>query len=172
MTSIVKASEKDFKLLAGIGKKTFIESHGESADKKEIDTYVNEKNSCDFFQHELADSKNIYHIIYYNEIPAGYSKIILNSPHENIPALHVTKLERLYLLKEFYELKLGLGLFKFNVELSKKNNQAGMWLFTWKQNVRAINFYLKNGFKIIGSYDFKLSETHSNPNHHMFLKYQ
>jgi len=171
MTSIIKATPKDFRLLADIGKQTFIESHGESAAKKDIDAYVNEKNSSDFFRHELTDSKNIYHIIYYNDTPAGYSKIILNNPHENILPRNVTKLERLYLLKQFYELKLGLELLKFDVSLSQNNNQAGMWLFTWKENARAINFYLKNGFKIIGSYDFKLSETHSNPNHHMFLEY-
>ncbi|MGH2646978.1 MAG: GNAT family N-acetyltransferase [Ginsengibacter sp.] len=171
MTSIIKATKKDYNLLADIGKQTFLESHGESAEKKDIDTYVNQKNSTGFFQNDLADSKNIYHILYYKGTPAGYSKIILNNPHENIGAQNVTKLERLYLLKDFYELKLGLELFKFNVELSKRNNQAGMWLFTWKENTRAINFYLKNGFKIIGSYDFKLSDTHSNPNHHMFLEY-
>ena len=46
-----------------------------------------------------------------------------------------------------------------------------MWLFVWKENHRAINFYNKAGFKIFGSHDFKLSETHANPNHVMFLKY-
>ena len=98
-------------------------------------------------------------------------KIILNSPHSNIQTENVTKLERLYLLKDFYELKLGIGLLNFNVELSRKKNQAGMWLFVWKENQRAVNFYKRTGFQIIGSYDFKLTETHSNPNHQMFFKY-
>lgn len=90
-------------------------------------------------------------------------------PHIQIE--NVTKLERLYLLKEFYSLKLGLELFNFNLELSKQNNQAGMWLFVWKENQRAVSFYKKTGFKIIGNYDFKLTETHSNPNHQMLLMY-
>ncbi len=46
-----------------------------------------------------------------------------------------------------------------------------MWLFVWKENQRAVNFYDKAGFKIIGNYEFKLSKTHSNPNYQMFLKY-
>jgi ribosomal protein S18 acetylase RimI-like enzyme len=46
-----------------------------------------------------------------------------------------------------------------------------MWLFVWKENQRAIHFYKKAGFHIIGSYDFRLTETHSNPNHQMLLKY-
>jgi ribosomal protein S18 acetylase RimI-like enzyme len=88
-----------------------------------------------------------------------------------MPIKNVTKLERLYVLKEFHHLKLGLELFNFNVELSKKNNQAGMWLFVWTENLKAINFYKKAGFNIVGKYNFKISETHSNPNHQMLLLY-
>lgn len=169
MTSIVKANKEDFKLLARIGKTTFIESHGHSASAKDINRYVKETYNDDVCKEELSNPENIYHIIYYNKQPAGYSKIILNVAHSNIEIKNVTKLERIYLLEEFYSLKLGLELLTFNIELSKKNNQSGMWLFTWKENMRAMNFYEKNGFVIIGSYDFKLTETHSNPNHQMLL---
>ena len=69
----------------------------------------------------------------------------------------------------------SLGLLKtihyLDIDLSKQNNQAGMWLYVWKENERAVNFYIKNEFVITGSFDFKISDTHSNPNHLMFLKY-
>ena len=125
----------------------------------------------EFFQAELEDEKNIYHIIYNNNTPAGFSKIILNQAHPLIPLQNVTKLERLYILKRYYNLKLGAKLFRFNLLLSKENQQSGMWLFVWKENSRAIRFYEKKGFKIIGSHDFKISERHSNPNHVMYLEY-
>ena len=171
MFSIVKATDEDFELLADIGKKSFIESHGKSASKKDIDSYVNNKYSTAYVLKELSDRNNIYHIIYHENKPAGYSKIILNAASSSIAIKNVTKLERLYLLKEFYNLKLGLELFQFIVTLSKTNNQTGMWLYVWKENDKAIHFYEKAGFIITGSYDFKLTETHSNPNHQMFLKY-
>jgi ribosomal protein S18 acetylase RimI-like enzyme len=171
MILIVKAQEKDFQLLAELGKISFIESHGNSAATTEINKYVNNKYNNQQFKDELSDLNNVYHIIYYNNQPAGYSKIIFNFPHSNIPKKNVTLLERFYLLKEFYNLKLGFELLNFNIELSKKNQQAGMWLFVWKENQRALGFYKKNGFVIIGSHDFKITETHSNPNHQMFLLY-
>jgi ribosomal protein S18 acetylase RimI-like enzyme len=171
MISIVKAKAEDFQLLADIGKVSFIESHGNSASPEVIDSYVNAKYNYDLFKQELNEPQNIYHIIYYDKQPAGYSKIILNSQHSNIQIESITKLERLYLLKEFYNLKIGLQLFDFNIEFSKQNNQKGIWLFVWKENQRAVSFYKKNGFEIIGSYDFKLTETHSNPNHQMLLMY-
>lgn len=171
MVTIVKANKDDAALLADIGCKTFIESHGHSAPAADIDAYVAAKYTSTILQQELSDPGNIYHILYHGQQAAGYSKIILNSPHPDIPEPNITKLERIYLLKEFYQLKLGYQLLQFNIDLSKKNNQAGIWLYVWKKNHRAVNFYLKTGFQITGSYDFKLSDTHSNPNHRMLLLY-
>lgn len=171
MSVILRATKSDFKILADLGRQTFIESHGESASKADIDFYLNEKYTYKALQEELSNADNIYHIIYYEDQPIGYSKIVLNNPPPNIQSHNVTKLERLYLLKEFYKLKKGLELFNFNVELSKTKNQVGLWLYVWKENERAVNFYIKNGFHIIGSHDFQISPTHSNPNHLMFLKY-
>ena len=171
MTSIQKSTIHDSNLLTALGTQTFMESHGHSGPKADIDSYVARNYTPAFFEDELKDEKNIYHIIYYKEKPAGFSKIILNYPHPGMSSNNVTKLERIYLLKEFYDLKLGSMLFDFNVALSKKHNQTGLWLFVWKENLRAFNFYIKNGFKIIGSHDFKISETHANPNHILFLEY-
>lgn len=171
MTTIIKATTNEATLLADIGKKTFVESHGNSASAADIGSYVSGKFSFDIIKEELSNAKNILHIIYYKGQPAGYSKIIFNTPHPNIAAQNITKLERLYLLKEFYNLKLGLMLFEFIVDLSKKSGQAGTWLYVWKENKRAVNFYKKAGFVIVGHTDFKISETHSNPNFHMYLEY-
>ncbi len=171
MSSIVKASISDFKLLADLGSQTFIESHGKSASKADIDFYIGEKYNYKVIQQDLRNADNIYHIIYYENQPIGFSKMILDNPTSNIQMGNVSKLERLYLLKDFHKLKKGLELFNFNVALSKSKNQIGMWLYVWKENERAISFYMKNEFQIIGSYDFQISERHSNPNHQLFLKY-
>ncbi len=171
MISIAKAKIEDSELIADLGSKTFIESHGHSASVDDIDNYVNAKFNIDAIQEELKDRRNIYHIIYHDHQPAGYSKIIFNENHSGIQPRDVTKLERIYLLKEFYDLKLGHQLLEFNISLSEQNNQEGMWLFVWKANHRAVRFYEKAGFEVVGSYDFKLTDSHSNPNHQMLLTY-
>ncbi len=171
MTKIEPAGENDFELLSELGRLTFLESHGHSAPPGVINDYVKKQYDINTVKAELSDAVNIIHIISYNNKPAGYSKIVLNSPHPAINEKNITKLERLYLLKEFYDLKLGNELFKFNLDISKRNEQAGTWLYTWKENPRAIRFYTNQGFEIIGSFDFKLSESHANPNHLMFLGY-
>ena len=171
MASITKATVEDVRLLVDIGRASFIESHGSSAAEQEINTYVNEKYNSEVLHQELSDPKNIYYVIYHDEQPAGFSKIVLDSPRKEIKQSNVTKLERIYLLKKFYGLKLGAELFNFNLSLSTNNNQSGMWLLVWEKNERAIAFYCKVGFTIIGKGDFRLTQTHSNPNYLMYLQY-
>ena len=171
MTTIRRAFHTDAPLLADIGKQTFIESHGHSAPTPDIEAYVSLKYSLEAIEEELNNPGNIYHIIYHDDRAAGFSKIILNSPYPLIEATTVTKLEKIYLLKEFHDLKLGLTLLEFILALSKQENQTGIWLFVWLENQRAFAFYKRNGFIVIGSDDFKISETHYNPNHVMYLEY-
>ena len=171
MTSIVRASVVDAELLSILGRTTFIESHSISASKEHIDAYVNLKYTEKALETELNNLENIFYILYFDDKAIGYSKIILNVPDEKIPFKNVTKLERFYVLQAYHNLKLGWELFNFNVNFSKNQQQAGMWLFTWTGNQKAINFYTKAGFKIIGNHDFKISETHYNPNYQMLLTF-
>jgi len=170
MISISRTAVKDAQLLSEIAIRSFIQSHGHSADTGTINNYVTERYNPEALRKESEDDRNIFHIISHEGQPAGYSKIILNNPYESSAEKNITKLERIYVLQEFYDKKLGKELFHFNKELAKANGQSGMWLFVWIENHRAIRFYEQNGFVIIGSYDFQLSETHSNPNHQLFLQ--
>lgn len=171
MINIVKATVKDCDLLTKISGQCFLESHGNSASEDDVAIFIAKTYSKKAFNNELQHSNNIYHIIYFNNEVAGYSKIVFDAPNENIQEQHVAKLDRLYLLKTFYGQHLGLKLLNFNTEISKNSLQKGVWLAVWVENLRAINFYKKMGFKIVGAYNFKISDTHSNPNHIMYLEY-
>ncbi len=133
--------------------------------------YVHRAFSYDACLAELEDENNFFHAVFYNNKPAGYSKIVFNCSHSLVEAQPVTKMERLYLLKEFHHLKLGQRLMENAINLSKEQGERGMWLNVWKGNERALRFYQKQGFIIVGESEFVLTETHSNPNWVMLLEY-
>jgi diamine N-acetyltransferase len=171
MTAIIKATENDFEPIVNIGRVSVEEAHRDSCPVKDMSEYIESHYNNEAIKEELSDANNIYHIINYNDNPIGFSKIVLNAEHPNIVLKNVAKLDRIYLLPEFQGRKFGLELLKFNIDLSKRNDQSGIWLFTWVGNIKAIDFYLKNGFSIIGSDQFKVSETHYNPQYQMFLNF-
>jgi ribosomal protein S18 acetylase RimI-like enzyme len=168
---IRRADESDSATIAHIGYISVGDAHRASCSAEDMGHYLSRNYNEDEVWRELSDTGNIYHIIYYGEQAVGFSKIVLNAEHPGIAQKNTTKLDRIYLLQEFHDKKLGFELLQFNIELSKQSGQSGMWLFTWTENHRAVNFYKKVGFAIVGSHMFKVSDTHSNPNHHMFLAY-
>lgn len=139
------------KQLASLAKASFLQAHGHSASKEDIDNYLADNFSEENFINELINPDNHYHLIYYDTVLAGYSKITFNTVSKCIPSKDVTYMSRLYLLKELYGLNLGKVLFDFNIEFSQKGNQKGIWLAVWIQNKRAVKFYTKMGFKLLGS---------------------
>jgi ribosomal protein S18 acetylase RimI-like enzyme len=171
MIQIIKATIEHSELIAELGKQSFLESHGHCASMEDVNSFISKTYHKKAIFKEFENPKVQYHIIYFNYKVAGFSKIELNTANKNINDLNVTKLDRLYLLKEYYSQNLGSKLFDFNIQLSKKYNQKGIWLAVWVENQRAIKFYNLKGFKIVGEYNFKISETHANPNHIMYLNY-
>ena len=171
MISIFRAKELDSNAIVNIGTISVGDAHRDSCSAEDLQEYLERNYNDDSIKKELNDSKNIYHIIKFNETPVGFSKIVLNYSHDKIEQKNISKLDRIYLLKEFHGLKLGSKLLEFNIELAKRNSQSGIWLFTWVGNSKAVNFYTKYGFKIIGSHMFQVSETHYNENHHMFFQF-
>ena len=168
---IRRAKEDDHKIIVDIGRVAVELAHRDSCSPADMDDYLTKHYNEDAIREELNNPANIYHIIFCDDQPAGFSKIVLNAEHPNIPNKNVTKLDRIYLLSSFYDRKLGFHLLHHNVAFSKENDQCGMWLFTWTENQRAVNFYKRNGFTIIGDHKFKVSDTHYNPNYHMYLSY-
>jgi diamine N-acetyltransferase len=165
---ISRATEKDYDSIIRIGRESIAESHQGSCSPEEMNEFLERDYNPDSITKELNDLSNIYHIIHCNNEPAGFSKIVLNASHPTIPFGNVAKLDRIYLKQKFYGQKLGLELLNFNIELSMRHNQAGMWLYTWVGNERAIRFYLRAGFTIIGSHKFYVANAHYDLCHHLF----
>lgn len=168
MITISKATAASAPILSQMGRQTFLEAHSTSSPAEDLAEYVSTKYALPTVQAEIANPKNIIHLIHYQSQPAGFSKIEFDSPFHLVKEANACKLDRLYLLKEFYGLKLGLELLEFNYELAKKAGQSGFWLYVWMGNDRAIRFYKKTGFEIIGEADFRLSARRVNPNHIMW----
>lgn len=171
MIEIKIPTVNDAELISKMAIQTFRESHGTSASEKDIAEYELTRLNVNLFELELADPKNIFRILYFDRIPIAFSKIICNFPNPKIEQQRVCKLEKIYVLKEHYDKKVGKLLFDHNIEIAKQQEQKGIWLYVWTENKRALRFYEKQGFKIIADTFFKVSETHSNPNYWMYLEF-
>lgn len=160
MISIKTATKNDYEILSLLGRVTFNESHGNYInDKSDLLAYLETTFSIEKTKENLQNENNMYFIIYVDDFPVGYAKIILNSQNDIISVKEACCLDKLYVLNDFIAMKLGYQLLNVVLEETKKLGVKYLWLYVYEKNDRAINFYLKNNFISKGTHTFYIHKT-------------
>ncbi len=158
MIEIKVAKKTDAAMLALLGRITYTESHGHFIDsKKDLLTYINDAFSIQKLSTELADSNTLFYLIYVDDLPVGYTKLVLHATHKNIHSKKACRLEKIYILNDFIPQKIGQPFLNFIKKKAKEMQFDAMWLTVYIKNERAIQFYKKNEFKNIGTYNFSVN---------------
>lgn len=168
MLRITDLESKMLPELSKLAAQSFYESHGNSAAMEDLDEYVGRMFSVEQLKIEMDQAGAIFRLAFVENELAGYSKIVLNRGLIDFPKRNISKMDRLYVLKKYLDLKIGKKLMDIDLEIARQNNQSGMWLYVWTGNARALHFYQREGFKKIGEEEFKISARHSNPNYIMY----
>jgi len=176
MIEIRHAGLDDTELISDIGAKSFFDAFAEHNTNEDIDKYLTEKFSKEHIKGEISDPLASFFMAYYMGKPAGYAKIIQSPLPEQmsvtpfhpaeagfpspkgweITTLKAIEMQRIYVLKEYYSMKIGKELMQFTIDFSVNKGFNAMWLGVWQLNHRAVEFYKKWGFEIFGTRKFKL----------------
>ncbi len=158
MIKIKTATQADTDVLALLGRQTWDESHGHYIeDKNDLLKYLDNNFSVSKTKQDIDNPNNLFYIIYADDLPAGYAKLILNATNENVVSQNNCRLERIFILNDFIPLKIGKQLLIFVEEQAKALKIDAMWLTVYIKNIRAIRFYEKNEFKNVGDINFEVS---------------
>ncbi len=155
MIKIKIATIADVEVLAMLGRLTWSESHGPYIkDKNEVLQYLDENFSVSQTKQNIINPNQLFYIIYVNDLPAGYAKLVLNTGNKNVAPQNSCQLERIFILSEFIYLKIGQQLLTFAENQARKLQLNTMWLTVYIKNKRAIRFYERNEFKNVGELNF------------------
>ena len=154
---IRNATPADAGIIALLGRITFTETFGHLFRYNEdLDNYLNRTFSVDKIEGSLKKTENVYWLAFADRTPVGYAKLKLDSPSQFMEESTVCQLQKIYVLKDFLSLKIGLGLQQELLKKAGDLDYVTIWLSVLKENERAIRFYHKNGFEKIGDHDFSI----------------
>ena len=153
------ATKKDATVIALLGRVTFTETFGHFfRDHQDLLNYYDSTFSVEKIESSIANEYNVFWISFVNRLPVGYAKLKLNSKSEFIETENVCQLQKIYVLKDFLSLKIGLALQQHLLKKAKELKFHRIWLSVLNSNERAINFYQKNGFKNLGTHNFQIGK--------------
>ncbi len=154
----VKLNSGDVKELELISKQTYFNAFSWGNSPENMWAYIDSSLSEEKLLEELKESKSEFYFAEMNHKTIGYFKINFGDAQTDLHDHNAMELERIYVIKEFQGKKIGQKLLDKVLGIAKKNQMDYLWLGVWEKNERAIRFYERNGFSVIGSHPFRMGD--------------
>ncbi|MDP9959701.1 GNAT family N-acetyltransferase [Chryseobacterium lathyri] len=160
MSSIIihKGGIQDLEIIQNIGRQTFSETFAENNSEEAMKTYLEESFSTEKVKSELNNPDSYFFIAWEEDIPVGYLKLNSGAAQTELKDDTSLEIERIYVKKSHHGQKVGQLLYNQALETARSLNKSYLWLGVWEENLRALNFYRKNGFEEFGSHTFRLGD--------------
>ncbi|GAA4278834.1 GNAT family N-acetyltransferase [Aquimarina mytili] len=160
MINIRRAELGDAESISFLGKKTFDQSFGHLFnDRSDLIGYLDDTFSKIKIENSIAKYHNMYWYVHDNDMPVGYAKLQLNAPSEFIEGnTGVCKLQKIYFLKSYASQGIGGKLQNMIFDEAIEHGNTHLWLSALKENKRAVVFYERNNYKIVGEHPFTIGK--------------
>jgi ribosomal protein S18 acetylase RimI-like enzyme len=155
---IIKSGEKDLETLQNIGIQTFTETFAEDNTEEAMKKYLEESFNTEKIKSELNNPDSFFYIAWEEDNPVGYLKVNTGKAQTELQDESSLEIERIYVKKSHHGKKVGQLLYNQALETAQQLGKSYLWLGVWEKNLRAINFYSKNGFVEFDKHIFRLGE--------------
>lgn len=118
--------------------------------------YLDEEFSIEKLTTEISDNNAEFYFATLDEKVIGYLKLNFGQSQTELQDDKALEIERIYVLKNFHGKNIGQILYDKAMQVAKQKNADYVWLGVWEENLRAINYYKKNGFTEFDKHVFKL----------------
>ena len=148
----------DSQLLAQMGSKTFHDAFIQDNRPENISAYIQSAFSPQKQAVELANPASVFFIAEVDSYPAGYAYLHAGQPADGVTAARPLELVRIYALQEWIGHGIGAALMQACLYEARRRGHDTLWLGVWERNPRAIAFYRRWGFEIVGCHTFQLGD--------------
>ncbi|WP_276967966.1 GNAT family N-acetyltransferase [Chryseobacterium sp.] len=160
MSSIIinKASAEDLEIVQSLGIQTFSETFAEDNTEEALKKYLEESFNTEKIKSELNNPDSHFYIAWEEDNPIGYLKVNTGSAQTELKDDTSLEIERIYVKKSHHGKKVGQLFYNQALETAQQLKKSYLWLGVWEENLRALQFYRKNGFVEFNKHIFRLGE--------------
>jgi GNAT superfamily N-acetyltransferase len=152
------ATPADARTLARAATALFVDTFGAANRPEDMNTYVASAFSEGHQRAELSDVDSRVWLATIGEDVVGYAHVRRSPAPSGISGARTRAIEiaRIYAGRRWHGHGLGAALMEACVATAKEWGGDVLWLGVWERNPRAIAFYEKHGFQVVGDQPFLL----------------
>lgn len=144
--------------LAALAGRTFRDTFAPDNALADVEAYVREALSLGRVTAELADPASHFVLAATGDggTLLGYSKLCANAAEMCVAGPDPIEIERIYVDRPALGHGVGAALMQRCLDDAQAMGRRTVWLGVWERNGRAIAFYERWGFRIVGEHVFQL----------------
>jgi ribosomal protein S18 acetylase RimI-like enzyme len=157
---IRRATPADAARLAELAARTFSETYAAYNDPADMAAHIATRYGEAKQSEELADSTSAYIVAELGDRLIGYAYLVADQAPGGVVLDAPVELVRFYVSSEWHGRGVARPLMAACLAEAQRQGGRTLCLGVWEQNPRAIAFYRKAGFAIIGTTAFHLGSQH------------
>lgn len=163
-TVVRPACATDLPDLVDLAVRSFRETFESDNDPSDVDEYLSSSMSVAKFDEDLSEPNNQFLVACSSDTGklTGYAKLRNGSCHCSVIGNTVIEIQRIYADSSVIGKGIGAALMTECISLARSLGCDVIWLGVWENNARAIQFYERWGFSIVGEQEFKLGSDIQN----------
>lgn len=155
---IKRITREDVDQLQTISRQTFSETFSASNIAGNMNQYLDESLSIETLTAELNNPNAEFYFAVLDGNNIGYLKLNFGPSQTELKDDKGLEIERIYVLKAYHGKKVGQWLYEKAIQVAIEKEADYVWLGVWEENLKAIQFYKKNGFVEFDKHIFKLGD--------------
>lgn len=155
---ITKATSDDFKSIQLIGRQTFFETFAQYNTDEDMAQYLQENFNGRKIRTEIGTPGSTFYLAWRDKTPVGYLKVNTEDAQTEIREQASLEIERIYVRSIELGKNIGQLLYEKALKMARYQKKEYIWLGVWEHNLRAIEFYKKNGFIAFDKHVFKMGK--------------
>lgn len=155
MIIIRPAHLDDSKVLAHLAEHTFRETFTTENNLTDMEFHCAKNFGTEIQRQEILDPSCTTILAEVEGQLVAFAQVRLHSPKECVSADHPSELHRLYVGKEWHGRGVAHKIMATILSTAADAGADHIWLGVWEHNPRAIAFYCKYGFRIVGEHIFQ-----------------
>lgn len=155
MSVIRRARPEDAAALAELAERTFRDAFGATNDPVDMDLHCARRFGPAIQESEIRDPELITLLAEGEDGPIGFAQLRLDAAKDCVVAERPAELHRIYVLESRHGRGIAQGLMREVLTAAAQSQVDRIWLGVWEENPRAMAFYVKHGFEVVGEHVFR-----------------
>jgi len=156
MWKIRTAREEDAEELSRVARDIFYDTFGASNSDADMELYCSQEFTPAAIATLITDPQTHMLLATHDGRIIGYAQVRRGEAPTGVPGCPAIELKRFYIAKAWHGAGLARALMSAVADRSLEDGMEGLWLGVWEHNLRAIRFYRKCGFNVVGELPYIL----------------